>query len=99
MGKKKLSALELKMKKMAVLANDKFATKANTYTKQEVNEAMTNVTDGAQAAELYSFYVDQETMHLKGISTMANLSCFKVRNGHLVADLSVPGSSSSNNSE
>lgn len=51
MGKKKLSALELKMKKMAVLANDKFAAKADTYTKQEADTLLDTKATSSQGAK------------------------------------------------
>lgn len=88
MSKKKLSAMELMLKKIATLVAATFATKEDTYTKQEVNAAMEAVTDGAQAAELYQFRVDRDTMELKAISTMANLSCFRVEDGQLKISLS-----------
>lgn len=52
MGKKKLSALELTMKKMAVLANDKFATKADA-AKTLLDSLGLSVVDG-QVCQTYN---------------------------------------------
>ena len=92
MSKKKLSALELLLKKMAVLATDCFAPKQHNhnddyFTKQEVGQIVSAVTDGAQAAELFTLRVDPDTMELKALSTMANLTAFRVTDGYLAIDL------------
>lgn len=57
------------------------------YTKDEVDALASTITDGAQAAELFTFVVDTATMQLKCYSTMAYCTAFKVSDGYLKIDL------------
>ena len=58
------------------------------YNKEDINAIVGSIADGAQAAELYTFYVDTATMQLKALSTMANLNAFTMSDGYLKINLS-----------